>query len=364
MRVLQAASSLNDWGGIERYVMYLSQGLDSQGIENCVACPAGSPLSKRVANSIPISVKGRVSPAAIGSYVKILRQGKFDVIHAHFSPDFMTVGLAARMARTPLRIMTRHVALPMSASKVRRNLFLFEHIIPVSDAVMKVLKGSGVPPHRMTVAKAGVPSLTVSKSRDEVRQGLGLKPEDFAVGNFGRLVADKGVSVLVDAAPYCKGTSFHVFGEGPEKAALLRQIADKDAGKFIKLHGFVSEVENLMNAMDAVAIPSVWAEAFPYAALEAFSLGVPVIASKIGGLPELVHDGVNGLLFKPGDVEGFITNVMILKADRSLGPGLGETGKEVHASRYTVEKMGARIAAVYKQELGFKGYVFELVQSA
>lgn len=361
MKVLQAASSLHDWGGIERYVLYLSQGLDSLGIENAVACPPGSPLAQRLGSkAIPISLTGRMSPAVVGKYLAALRAGKYDVIHAHFSPDFVAVGTAARLAKTPLRIMTRHVALPMPPVKIKRNLAMFEHIIPVSDAVQKVLKQSGVPPHKMTVAKAGVPSLSPTKPREEVREALGIGPEDFAVGSFGRLVEEKGVQVLINAAAMTTGVQYHIFGDGPEKPALTRMVAEKRLGETVKMHGFVPEVENLMSAMDAVAIPSLWAEAFPYAALEALSLGVPVIASKIGGLPELVRDGVNGLLFEAGNIEGFITNVMILRADRSLGPGLGETGKELHESRYTVERMGERVAAVYKNELGFKGYVFEL----
>lgn len=363
MKVLQAASSLYDWGGIERYALYLSQGLTSQGIENAIACPPGSPLAKHTgAGSIPIALKGRLSPAVIGKYMSTLRSGKFDVVHAHFSPDFLAVGIAGRLAKTQLRIMTRHVALPMPPSKIKRNLAMFEHIIPVSDAVMKVLKQSGVPQHKMTVAKAGVPSLNASRPREEVREQLGLEEDDFAVGSFGRLVEDKGLSVLIKAAAMTQGVKYHIFGDGPEKQALSRMVADKKLGDTVKIHGFVPEVENLMNAMDAIAIPSLWAEAFPYAALEALSIGVPVIASKIGGLPELVRDGVNGLLFEAGNVEGFITNVMILKADRSLGPGLGETGREIHDARYTIEKMGERIANVYKHELGFKGYIFELAK--
>lgn len=363
MKVLQAASSLYDWGGIERYAFYLSQGLASQGIENAVACPPGSPLAKHLGSSaIPIALKGRLSPAVIGKYLTTLRAGKYDVIHAHFSPDFLAAGIAGRLAKTQLRIMTRHVALPMPPNKIKRNLAMFEHIIPVSDAVMKVLKQSGVPPHKMTVAKAGVPTLVATKPRDEVREQLGLGEDDFAVGCFGRLVEEKGIATLIKAAALTQGVKYHIFGDGPEKQALNRMVTEKNLGETVKIHGFVPEVENLMNAMDAIAIPSTWAEAFPYAALEALSIGVPVIASKIGGLPELVRDGVNGLLFAAGDVEGFITNVMILKADRSLGPGLGETGREIHQQRYTVEKMGERIANVYKHELGFKGYIFELAQ--
>lgn len=365
MKVLQAASSLTSWGGVERYVVYLSEGLDSQSIENAVACPTGSPIARHLhAKVVPIALKSRMSLPSIGKYVKVLRKERYDVIHAHFSPDFVPVGIAARLAGTPLRIMTRHLALPMKRSKVARNLALFEHIIPVSDAVMKVLKASGVPPHRMTVAKAGVPILEAARSREEVRKSLGLQDEEFAVGCFGRLVKEKGVEVLIDAASLVHGVKFHIFGDGPERSALQRRITEKHAGDRVTLHGSVESVVDLMNAVDAVAIPSVWAEAFPYAALESMSLGVPVLASKIGGLPELVRDGVDGLLSPPRDVEALVTNIMILRANRSLTQGLGETGKEIHRSRYTVEKMGERVLNVYKHELGFKGYVFELRQPA
>lgn len=356
MKVLQAASSLYDWGGIERYVLYCTNGLESTGAQVHVACPPGSPLAQRLNGQMrPVSLKNRLSLPTLGKYLGLLNRGKYHVVHAHFSPDFMAVGIAGKLARTPLRVMTRHVAIPWTPAKVKRNMALFDHIIPVSDAVFKTLKKCGVTEHKMTVAKAGVPALQPNKSREEMRQELGISQLDMAVGSFGRLVEDKGLKIIVEAAALLTGVSFHIFGEGPEKGTLSRMIADRRLDEKVKLHGYVPDVVNAMNAMDAVAIPSIWPEAFPYAALEALSIGIPVIASKIGGLPELVRDGVNGLLFPAKDVEAFITNVLILKADQSLGPGLGETGKEIHRARYSVEQMGQRIAAVYTKELNFLG---------
>jgi glycosyltransferase involved in cell wall biosynthesis len=354
MKVVQAAGSLQSWGGIERYVVYLAEGLRNAGHEVHIACPPDSPIARKVKDGTHGLT---ASPAAIGGYLKLLKQTKAHVLHAHFSPDFVPAGIAARLAKTPLTVMSRHLAIGWNGAKLKRNLALYDHFIPVSDAVMKELRKTGIPEHRMTVAKAGVPALSPSKTREVLRNEMGIPADELAVGFFGRLAPEKGVDIIIQAARLLQGVRFHIFGDGPDRGPLTLMAQGRGVTDRVKFYGNVPDVVNQMAAMDAVAIPSTWAEAFPYSALEAMSVGVPVIASKIGGLPELIRDGVNGLLFPAGNVQQFASNCLILMADKSLGPGLGETGREIHQARYTVEQFGQRVADAYTKELHFKGLV-------
>lgn len=347
MKILQVGSSLFDWGGIERYVVYLAEGLAERGHEVHTTCPSGSPLSQRiVGKQHPIALKRQFQFSLLPTYLKLLKREKFDVFHVHFSPDFVIPAMAARMAKQPRIIMTRHVVLPWSASKVKRYLKLFDHIVPVSDAVQRVLKDSGVPAKRMTVAKAGVPGLTPSQSREEARTSLGLGHE-FAIGFFGRLVPEKGVDVLIrslDNLP--QGVQIDIFGQGPQESE-LKQLG-QTYGERVRFRGFVENVANAMSAMDAIGIPSVWEEAFPYSALEALSVGVPIIGSMSGGLPELVDEGNTGFLSVKGDPKSFAEATLKLKAkSQSDWNMMAEAARNRHQSEFTIAHFAERMERVY-----------------
>jgi glycosyltransferase involved in cell wall biosynthesis len=346
MRILQVASSLHDWGGIERYIHYLAEGMTARGHEVVVACPPESPLARNLkVETIPITMRGKHNPASALPYLRLFRSRKFDVVHAHFSPDFVMPAWAARVTRQPLTILTRHVVLAWSARKVRGYLKLFNHIIPVSDAVRRELEASGVPSERMTVAKAGVPALQPKASTEQVRTQYGVS--GFVVGSFGRLVKEKGVETLRHAIDLTsKPLTVAVFGDGPEKRSLEARATDA-----FRLFGRIEFVADAMNAVDAVSIPSVWEEAFPYSALEAMSLAKPIVASNVGGMPELVQPEVNGLLYEKGDIRGLAMHLDFLASQPQAGLKMGEAGREFHRSQYTLAHMAERIEGVYRSQL-------------
>jgi len=341
--VLQIASSLHDWGGIERYVVFLADGLRQAGHEVVVAAPKGSPIEARTVVA-PISVRRKFDLPAISRYVRLLRQERPNIVHAHFSPDFVSPAIAARLVGGSLRVISRHVALRWSRRKARLYGRLWEGIIPVSHAVERALLDSGIPSERMIVAKAGVPALTPTVDRDAARAKLGIAPNAKAFGTFGRLVKEKGTEVFVQAVRQHPDVHGFVFGEGPERSKLESLVHEAPN---VRIMGKVSNVADPMSAMDGVVIPSQWEEAFPYSALEAMSLGVPVIASRSGGMPEVVEPGTNGLLFERTSVEelaAILDNCTIDELQR-----LGRAGRAIHGEEYTVERMAERMAAAYRQ---------------
>ncbi|MBI1756571.1 MAG: glycosyltransferase, partial [Fimbriimonas ginsengisoli] len=135
MTILQAGGSLHDWGGIERYVLYLAEGLGARGHRSVVACPPGSPLAMRVGDrAVPLSFRSRYSPLAVARLLRLVCGLRPDVLHAHFSPEYRVAGLAGRLGRVPKVVLTRHVALKWSPRRVRGILALYDHIIATSEA--------------------------------------------------------------------------------------------------------------------------------------------------------------------------------------------------------------------------------------
>jgi glycosyltransferase involved in cell wall biosynthesis len=114
----------------------------------------------------------------------------------------------------------------------------------------------------------------------------------------------------------------------------------------------VEDVANAMNAMDCVLIPSLWEEALGFSALEAMSLGKPIVATKSGGLPELVVPGETGFLIEKRDSGALADAVRELSADPALAERLGKRAREIQRAEYTIEKFGERMEAVYGAAAG------------
>ena len=118
-------------------------------------------------------------------------------------------------------------------------------------------------------------------------------------------------------------------------------------GGKVMFQGRVADVADQMAAVDTVVIPSRWEEAFPYAALEAFSLGVPVIGARVGGIPETVVPQETGLLFEKEDHLGLASALTWMRDDPALRNRLGNRARRRYQEEFTLEAMGERIEAVY-----------------
>ena len=298
-----------------------------------------------------IGLQRRLSLVAVVKTTQVLRREKVEILHAHYSPDYVAAGLAAKLAKTPVRVMTRHLATKWSPAKVKRNLSLYHHIIPVSDSTRAALESFGVPADRMTVAKMGIPGTFIpTQSVEETRLQLGLQAGRFWVGSFGRLVPEKGVHVLIDALKLLPGSySAAIFGDGEARADLERQAAP--LGDRVRFFGQVADVVNAMAAVDAIAIPSTWAEAFPQSALEAMALGRPIAASNIGGLPEQIEHQKTGLLFETGNAQALAEALRRFHDEPELARGWADAAKTGQATEYTIERFAERTEVVYRKLL-------------
>jgi glycosyltransferase involved in cell wall biosynthesis len=169
--------------------------------------------------------------------------------------------------------------------------------------------------------------------------------DPIVVGYAGRLVALKGVDVLLRAAASLPNLRVEVVGDGPERARL------ESIGRRARFLGWQTGLDDLLAGWDLFALPSR-EEAFGIAALEAMAASLPVVATRVGGLPELVEDGLTGLLVPPDDPAALAAAIARLAADSALRARLGEAGRARAATHFPVERMVASVAALYDQLLG------------
>lgn len=177
--------------------------------------------------------------------------------------------------------------------------------------------------------------------------GSGNRPGEYLF-YFGRLTEEKGIWTLLDAMGKTKsGYKLLIAGDGPEKECLARAINETGQADKIKLLGPVygAALEKLITEAAGVIIPSIWRENMPYSLLEALSYGKTVIASRSGGMPELIRDGESGFLFPPGDSAALAFKIDELKKTGTAGTG--EAARRAVAGFNPAAHFGA-LAAVYE----------------
>jgi glycosyltransferase involved in cell wall biosynthesis len=188
----------------------------------------------------------------------------------------------------------------------------------------------------VTVIPNPAPALPPLPSRDEARTALGVR--GFAIGTAGRLTAQKALGDALAAVERVGGVELLVLGDGPERASLERQVASLGLSDRVRLLGAGSrdDVIRLFRAADVALLTSAW-ENLPHTLLEALAVGTPVIATAVGGIPEVVRDGENGLLVSPGDVEAIASAIERVARDdelrRTLAANAGASVEELSEPR-------------------------------
>jgi glycosyltransferase involved in cell wall biosynthesis len=167
---------------------------------------------------------------------------------------------------------------------------------------------------------------------------------------FGRLAVEKGVRTLIEAAGRAPKTRVIIAGDGPERQE-LENLAVKLGCENVDFLGYVERERLLPMVREAmcVVMPSIWYENFPYAILEAFALGKPVIASRMGGMPETVKDGRTGLLFEPRDTLALSRHIEYLQKNPSEVERMGRLARDTVEKEFGPDKHYARLKAVYER---------------
>lgn len=309
LRILQVASGMPGWAGTEKHIMDIAPVLAKRGHQVTIACRPGSEIERRAdALGLPkvhLVMRKTHDWRQLPCFGRALR-GRYDVVHIHSYRDYIVPAAAARLARIPAVVMTRHLPHPF---RNRLTAYLcskvfFGAIIAVSESIRRTLLSSGAKADRVFVVENGIDlSPWQGPENTSIRFELGIPAGTFVVAAAGRLAAEKGFDVLLRAVALVRSRGVDVAcivaGQGEQLPFLEQLRTELGVGSRVHLLGFRRDMPAVFAAADVVAIPSL-SEAFGYSALEALACGRPVIASRIGGLVEIVNEKC-GLLVPPAD---------------------------------------------------------------
>lgn len=306
-------------------------------------------------------------PAAFRRLLRLLREGRFDLVHAHLAYASLWGLLAGRLTGRPV-VLTLHVRPPdaplRSREGVRRRLLVAAanrwagRVLAVSGAVRDAWAAVGLRRDRIAVVHNGVevaPTGAGPEAGGAVRRELGLAADTPLVVAVSVLRRGKGLDVLLEAVPAVlaahPGARFVVVGDGPDRRRLEERAAAAGLGEAVAWAGFRRDVPAFLGAADLFVLPSR-DDAFPTVLLEAAAGGVAVVASRAGGVPEIVEDGATGLLVPPGDPEALARAVSALLADPAARRSLGRAGRLRAEERFSTGAWLGRLEAVYGEALG------------
>jgi glycosyltransferase involved in cell wall biosynthesis len=195
-------------------------------------------------------------------------------------------------------------------------------IIP-SRYLAEIARGWEIEPHRIRVVPNPAPEIDESAPRVELRERFGMESPTFVFA--GRLTPQKNLPLAIAAMDRVAGASLIVIGAGPSEDQLRSAVTESGAGDRVSFKGALPRDEAIawMRAADACLLPSDW-ENFPHAAVEALAAGTPVIATAVGGVPEIIETGRNGILVAPGDVEALAAAMTSLVHDPARTAALRE----------------------------------------
>ena len=358
-RILHTESSFG-LGGQEYRIVSEAKAMGLRGHQVVIAAPEHSALA-RLANqeglcyeAIPVGIGGwgRLMP----KFLKLITKHQIQIIHTHGSQDSWMAALAGRFSSCrPVIVRTRHKSTPVSASFRHALLYrrLPHAVATTGEAVrQQLIDRNGLNPAAVFSIPTGVdmerfhPGVPTGNLKRE----LGIQAGQLVVGTVSFLRSEKGMDVLIDAMcllkKECPSVCCLMVGDGPERQTLLDHIRERDLERTVVLTGFREDIPELLQVMDVFVLPSL-EEGMPQALLQAMAMERAVVASSVGGVPEVICNGETGLLVQPRDPVALAHHMAWLLREPHEGKAMGQFARQLIVGHYSMESMVAKTEALY-----------------
>jgi sugar transferase (PEP-CTERM/EpsH1 system associated) len=374
LRVLHVVNRL-DLGGTESGILKVMAGLGNSEFSHAVCTARGHnptfaaerAFGDCIFDASELSSKSRF---LVHSFAKIMRHFRPHIVHSRNWGAIEAV-FAARWAGVPVAIHSEHGyeldilhGLPMRRRLLRRAAYACADAVFTVSSDLRAYhaRQAWISPQRLRVLANGVDSERFAPSqhkREALRVSLGLSPSTLLIGTVGRLVAIKGHASLLDAIdPLVRrgiDLSLILVGDGPELDRLrAKAAASVHLAPRVHFLGASKDVSGALNGMDVFALPSI-SEGMSNTLLEAMSTGLPVVATRVGGNPELVADGVSGLLSEVGNTAELTAQLESLALNSELRHRLGAAARAAILADYRLDLMLDRYRNLYKELAARRG---------
>lgn len=352
------------FSGAERVQDLLALQLPEFGYDVGFAClkPEKFPRVRQSETELfEVAMKSKLDFKIIGKLCDIVRSGDFEAIHAHTPRSLLIGAWVAKRAKRPL-IYHVHSPVGRDSNKKFRNKFntfmekrslkRVEKMICVSNSLRNYMEEMGHDKQKLAVVQNGVPVVGDLPERS-APQGT------WTIGTMALFRPRKGTEVLLKSIAELKnkGIDVHLRAVGPfetpeYKAEVMYLVQSLGLADSITWTGFQKNINHELQQMDLFVLPSLYGEGLPMVVLESMACGVPVVASRVEGIPEAIRDGIDGLIFEPGSETDLASKLESLISDPAKWPEMRASGLERQREHLSDVSMASKTAKIYDEVLG------------
>jgi len=352
MRIITVLHS-HGCGGAERHALLLMKQLRQAGHTPLFAGPLDSWLGEQVnqlgIDAVHLPMHGFYDALSILRLARLCRRWRADVVHGHLTRGAYYAGLGGRLTGTPV-VATAH------STNAGKHFGRADKIIAVYGAVAHFMRASGYGADRVRLVYHAVEDHydAYADQRDDLRQSLGLKHDELALCVVARMVRAKGHDLLLKALAGLRDLPLQTFfvGECNTEWGARMQEQTHESGLDQKVH-FLGHQENvypLLAAMDVCVAPSR-REALSLTLLEAALMRCALLGASTGGIPEVIHEGINGWLFPPEDVATLRRRLQELSDGKLVWRAAGGRAREDALQRFSMQSMLETTLSVYEEAI-------------
>ena len=359
MRILHTEWS-DDLGGQEKRVLAEAAGLRDRKHSVSLICRERAKIR---GEAIKFGLEVHTLPMRklydIASMIKLsqfLKVNRFDIINTHSGVDSWIGGIASRIAGVPVLVRTRHLNIPLKRSLLNFIHYLPDMYITCGENMRETLiKQCHFPSEKVISIPTGVHAEFFHVKRNpEAKLRYGLDKDVIVITNVGIFRKVKGhevmlksVAKVINQLPKAK---FLLVGDGPDKKDLEEMANEMGIGKHVLFPGFIDNIPEIYSFTD-IAILSSWSEGLPQSLLQAMAAGVPVIATNVGGVPEVVVHEESGILIEAGDHAALAEGIIRIINHPDLAVRMAGRAKEIILQGHSMNSMLDSIESLYQRLL-------------
>jgi glycosyltransferase involved in cell wall biosynthesis len=351
-RILHTESSL-ELGGQEYRVLDEAWGMKKRGHKVILAIPKGSKmtfLAQQKELSVVLTASGKVAwLSLVSTYWRIIQRHRIQIVNTHGSLDSWTASIASRLSPfKPIIIRTRHKSTPISQSW--RHQWLYKHlphgVMTTSERIRKnMITSQRLDPIRTCSVPTGVNFGIFNRTKmpEDLRKEFGFDKDSIVLGTVAFLRDYKGIHLCLDAVALLRqnfpSIKLLVAGDGPEGIRLQEKAQVLGIQDNVYFAGFRPDVHRVLATLNLFVLPSTAGEGVPQAITQAMAMGIPVVATSIGGIPEVVIHEETGMLVPVNNVKTLTHCIQVVLNDRSLREKMIKKAQKLVTQFYSLEAM-------------------------
>ncbi|MCG2677703.1 glycosyltransferase family 4 protein [bacterium] len=359
--VILHTESAKRWGGQERRTFAEAVEFKKRGYRVILAVQPESALGKQ-AKEVGIEVReigmeNREILRAFFRLFSLMRRERVDIVNTHSPKDSWIASFAARLACRPIILRTRHISVPISNHLLNIVYKLPHKIITCGEKIReRMIEVNRFPKEKVISIPTGVDveRFNPERVKENIREELGIDQDAPLVGSISIIRTEKGYPYFLEAAQEIlkvkPETRFLIVGHEPKGDTLAQEVRRRGLEDKVIMPGSREDVPEILASLDVFVLSSL-REGVPQGVAQALAMERPVVATDVGGVPELVKDNETGLLVPPADSRALAKAILELLKDRKKAKRLGRNGRRLVKERFSQKVMIAKIENIYQELL-------------